>query len=213
MKLYHGSSEIINHPFAGGGNPFNDFGLGFYTTEDRDAALWAVKDQESGFINSYSFTPSNLKLLDLTPTDEKTVLTWLTLLVSHRFSYEEKGRYEPTIRLLNSSFSISLTDYDYIIGYRADDNYFAYSRDFLANTLPIELLTRAMSIGKLGKQIVLLSKPAFQALDFVSAEPVKEKGRYDLFRKETNSQYRELKKQATPTMTYLNEILKRYAHD
>ena len=36
--LYHGSNNIINKPGFGLGNKNNDYGLGFYTTENIELA-------------------------------------------------------------------------------------------------------------------------------------------------------------------------------
>ena len=43
--LFHGSDKVINHPVPGGGNPYNDYGPGFYCTQNRDLAMeWACKE-------------------------------------------------------------------------------------------------------------------------------------------------------------------------
>ena len=36
MIIYHGSENIIYTPVFGGGNPGNDYGRGFYCTEDKE---------------------------------------------------------------------------------------------------------------------------------------------------------------------------------
>ena len=36
--IYHGSQNIIEVPEFGKGNPFNDYGLGFYCTENQELA-------------------------------------------------------------------------------------------------------------------------------------------------------------------------------
>ena len=49
-KIYHGSSEIIEKPEFGYGKPYNDYGLGFYCTEQIDMAReWGVSKEEDGF--------------------------------------------------------------------------------------------------------------------------------------------------------------------
>ena len=48
--------------------------------------------------------------------------------------------------------------YDITKGYRADDSYFSYARDFISNTLSLGDLKRAMMLWKLGEQIVHLSE-------------------------------------------------------
>jgi hypothetical protein len=214
VKILHGSEKSIIQPRFGVGNPANDYGLGFYCTEDWDAAkLWACKDRGAGFINRYEFNPGPLRQLDLTGTDEKSVLEWLTLLVFHRFSYEEKQRYQETIALLKRTFPVDLSNVDYVIGYRADDAYFSYSRDFLANSLPFELLVQAMSLGKLGKQIALLSPRSFQEIHCLASTPFQSETLYPTFRSETTAAYQALRQKARVSMTYLNELLKRYSHD
>ena len=42
MTVYHGSDKIIQVPRYGMGNIYNDYGQGFYCTEDKhEADLWA----------------------------------------------------------------------------------------------------------------------------------------------------------------------------
>ena len=38
MKLYHGSTVIVSKPLYGHGKPYNDYGQGFYCTEDPELA-------------------------------------------------------------------------------------------------------------------------------------------------------------------------------
>ena len=59
--------------------------------------------------------------------------------------------------------------YDVIIGYRANDSYFSYAGDFVNGTLSLLDLSEAMRLGKLGEQVVLKSKKAFESLTFVEA--------------------------------------------
>lgn len=50
LTLYHGSSLIIERPQFGKGNPFNDYGLGFYCTETLELAKeWACSMEQDGF--------------------------------------------------------------------------------------------------------------------------------------------------------------------
>ena len=43
ITIYHGSEQIINEPTFGKGKTNNDFGIGFYCTENEDLAKeWAV---------------------------------------------------------------------------------------------------------------------------------------------------------------------------
>lgn len=62
-------------------------------------------------------------------------------------------------------YNIDISEYDLIIGYRADDSYFRFAEDFLNNSISVEKLERAMYLGKLREQIVLKSEKAFEQLD------------------------------------------------
>ena len=67
---------------------------------------------------------------------------------------------------------VFLPDYksaDLIKGYRADDSYFTFARDFLSNSISLSQLERAMKLGLLGEQIVIKSDRAFDAILFDGA--------------------------------------------
>lgn len=56
-----------------------------------------------------------------------------------------------------------------IIGYRADDSYFSFARDFVKNTITVLQLSRAMELGKLGIQVVLHSEKSFEQLTYIKS--------------------------------------------
>ena len=67
---------------------------------------------------------------------------------------------------------VFLPDYksaDLIKGYRADDSYFTFAKDFLSNSISLSQLERAMKLGLLGEQIVIKSDRAFDAILFDGA--------------------------------------------
>lgn len=54
LIIFHGSSESIEKPKFGYVNSKNDYGLGFYYTEDIDLIKeWSVVDEEDGYANQY----------------------------------------------------------------------------------------------------------------------------------------------------------------
>ena len=66
-----------------------------------------------------------------------------------------------------------LPDYrnaDVIIGYRADDSYFSFARDFIGNGLSLKKFAKAMHLGESGEQIVIRSPKAFDGLKFIGYE-------------------------------------------
>ena len=68
-----------------------------------------------------------------------------------------------------NNFAVDYKKYDIIKGYRADDSYFSFATAFLNNTISIAQLEKAMVLGKLGEQIVAMSKKAFNALTFIES--------------------------------------------
>lgn len=165
--LYHGSSEIIEQPIFGKGKEYNDYGRGFYCTEHIELAKeWACTEGVDGYANRYELNMNDLTVLNL--SDEKyTILNWLALLMLHR-----KGRLSTPIETrgreyLIENFLPDYENYDVIIGYRADDSYFAFARSFVENRISLRQLGLAMRLGKLGEQIVLKSQKAFDAIRFL----------------------------------------------
>lgn len=210
MKLYHGSDQIILKPKYNYGNPSNDYGLGFYMSDDKDIArLWASKYPSNGFLMEYEVTIDKLNVLYLDDQSEESILKWITILVSHRFSRFEIEKYKSTINALNDKYSFDASKYDMIIGYRADDSYFQYSRDFVADDLSLETLSKAMKLGNLGKQYVLISKNSFNHITLNKYEEVKASNEYKSFREETNKQYHLLKKEDNINNTYIRDILRK----
>lgn len=172
MTIYHGSISIIKKPIFGYGNPYNDYGLSFYcTTEKEKAKEWAVDYELDGYSNCYELNLKNLKVLNL---NEKpyNVLHWLTLLIQNRQFKDKSYLVRDAKEYLIKKFSIDYSNFDVIIGYRADDSYFSFARDFLQGTISYRQLAIALKLGNLGEQIVLKSQRAFDALRFIEADKV-----------------------------------------
>ena len=54
MTVYHGSEFVVEKPLHGLGKRTNDYGLGFYCTEDKTlAGEWSVSPLHDGFVNQY----------------------------------------------------------------------------------------------------------------------------------------------------------------
>ena len=65
-----------------------------------------------------------------------------------------------------------MTDCDIVVGYRADDSDFRYAEAFISNTLPVRSLNKALYLGRLGEQIVIVSENGFNRISFDSAYQV-----------------------------------------
>ena len=211
MKVYHGSNKIIDTPTYGLGKSNNDYGKGFYMAEDFEiASLWASKYENGGYVNTYELNLEGLKILNLADSDEKDILRWIAILTKFRFSFEDLLRYKDRIDLLTKLFPVDLSNIDVVFGYRADDSYFSYSRDFLANDLSYEILSSAMKLGKLGEQIVLISRKSFNQISFLESKNVSYSGDYARLRKNVSNEYKKLKVSDSDENTFIRDILRKY---
>ena len=170
MKIFHGSENRIEKPEYGKGKPYNDYGLGFYCTEDIEMAKeWSCGEDHDGFANEYTLDITGLKVLNLN-APEYTILHWLAVLLKNRTFRLTNPIAKDAKEYLLEHFPVNTEDYDIIIGYRADDSYFSFAEDFLNNAISVRKLEKAMRLGNLGEQVVLVSRAAFDALKFTSAE-------------------------------------------
>lgn len=172
ITLYHGSTKVIEKPVLGLGNPKNDYGLGFYCTENLELAKeWASTERSDGFANSYEigFEGFNILYLNKVPYH---ILNWLSILLQNRTFVISQGLPSEAKAYLLDNFLPEYEYYDLIIGYRADDSYFSFANAFLNNTISFEQLRKAMFLGKLGEQVVLKSEEAFSRLVFKESIPV-----------------------------------------
>ena len=211
MKLFHGSINIIEKPEYGKGKSYNDYGLGFYMTEDIELAKeWAVDKYHDGYANEYELDLTNLKILNI--TKEGNVLNWIALLLKNRsFVLKNDISIQGKEYLINN-FLLSYEEYDVIIGYRADDSYFSYAESFLNNTISLKRLNEALKLGNLGEQVVLKTKKAFNNIKFIKSIKVNKDEYYPL-REKRNIEAREkfLKNKkgiVSINDIYLNDIMR-----
>ncbi len=172
MRLYHGSPVIVNKPEYGKGKPYNDYGRGFYCTEDIDLAReWSVDDNRDGYVNSYDFDMGGMNVIDFGAAG-LGVLHWITILLMNRRFELETPLANEAYRYLTDRFAVDVKSADVIKGYRADDSYFSYAQAFVNGQISVEQLATAMKLGDLGEQIMIRSRRAFGALEYVGCEGV-----------------------------------------
>lgn len=170
IRIYHGSEYIIDNPQFNKGSLRNDYGRGFYCTEHIELAKeWACSHGTDGHANIYDLDLSGLNILELNQ-HPFNVLNWLAILADNRTYWEKNSISEDAKNYLKEHFLIDISPYDIIIGYRADDSYFTFAKNFVANTISLQQLKEAMLLGKLGDQVVLKSPRAFAQLHFLGAE-------------------------------------------
>ncbi len=174
MMVYHGSTNIVNPPVFGVGKVTNDYGRGFYCTEDSELAKeWACAKGTDGFANIYQLDLSGLKILDLN-SGKYCILTWLAILAKYRTYWENGNISREAKDYLKKHFFVSPERYDVVRGYRADDSYFTFAKSFVSNGISLEQLKNAMHLGALGEQIVLKSKMAFSQISYIDSIEAKE---------------------------------------
>lgn len=191
MILYHGSKDIIEKPIYGQGKKYNDYGLGFYCTDNIELAKeWGTSFERSGYANRYQIDCTELKILDL--NDNKyCILHWLAILLSNREFDTPAGLALEAKEFLKKNFMLDYKEYDIIKGYRADDSYFSFAQDFINGTISYRQLNNAMYLGKLGIQYVLKSKEAFNRIVFDGYEEAEYKEWYAKKMKRDKSARRE----------------------
>ena len=203
--LYHGSDHIIEKPEYGKGMRNNDYGRGFYCTENLELAKeWACAKQKDGYTNFYELDMEGLKVLNLNESPYH-ILNWLALLAENRTYWQNGSIAQEAKQYIKEHFLIDISEYDILIGYRADDSYFSFAQDFVSGTISLEKLSHAMRLGKLGEQVVLKSRAAFDKIHYLKSEPVSAGEYYQRKmqrEKEARKEYRSTKK----STSYLKEI-------
>lgn len=207
LVLYHDSKDIIEKSYYHGGKAENNYGFGFYCTKSLKLAKeWSCSNNENnGFSNKYSLDLPSLKILDL--TDKRySILNWVAIILKFRtFDFSNDISIQVKEYLLKN-FYIVVNNYDIVIGFRADDSYFSFARDFVNNAITVRKLSQAMELGQLGKQVVIVSELAFSKLYFEGFE-TDDRLEYFTKRKARDEKVREdYLKGARKSVTLINDI-------
>ena len=212
IDIYHGSVNKIEQPVFGEGKTYNDYGRGFYCTEHPELAKeWACSADSDGYANHYRLDMEGLSVLNLN-TPQYNILNWLAILLENRKFNVAEGLPQRAKAYILENFKVDYKKYDIIIGYRANDSYFSYAGDFVNGTLSLSDLSEAMRLGKLGEQVVLKSKRAFEALTFVDAIKTPRKEYFAKYRQrddEARGKYRQIaSKPMAEDETYVIDIIR-----
>lgn len=201
IVLYHGNKDKNMVPKFGFGKSDTDYGIGFYTTPDKELAKeWAWSGYTKGthgYVHSYKYDMSGLNVLDLTKISP---LHWIAeLLYNRKIDVDEPFLGEDNSwrrQEIIKRYKIDTNKYDLILGYRADDSYFRYAADFVSNSLSLENLQSAMRFGLLGLQVALKSKRAFDEIlkseHVIEEVPSEYKRKFDKRDKAARDEYNQL---------------------
>ena len=170
LIIYHGSQQIVEVPEFGKGKTYNDYGQGFYCTENIELAKeWACPVKNDGYSNKYIMHFEGLNVMHLTK-GEFNILNWLAILLKNRKFDITSPVGNSAREFILSRFMPNTDNIDVMIGYRADDSYFSFAEDFVNNVISLRDLERTMQLGTLGEQIVLISERSFKQIEFVEQE-------------------------------------------
>ncbi len=156
MHIYHGSDSVVKRPEILRSNRLLDFGIGFYTTSNKEQAIrWAEKvglrnNTGNKILSVYNFdlekAKEELKIIEFECADEK----WLNFITANR------------------SGKVTIEEYDMVIGPVADDNVYISVKLFETGVLNKEETLKRLKIEKLFNQILFHSEKAlnFCMFDF-----------------------------------------------
>ena len=191
IELYHGSEKIVEKPEHMLGKSYNDYGRGFYCTENEDKAKeWACFFGKDGYVNKYLFDSSSLSVLDVL-SGKDGILKHVALVLANRKMKFANGEQKMIADRIVDKYLPGSDEYDVIVGARCDDSYFSFVRAFIAGELSIERLKIAYKNTSDCAQVVLKSERAIRALKF-SDVSVADGTLYGFVRKNKDAKLREL---------------------
>lgn len=178
--LLHGSKSIIPQPVYGAGEEYNDYGKGFYCISPeseeniRLAKEWACSifnNTKTGYVNKYKLNLDDLKILNL---NMYNILVWTAITANHR----NLSTNQEILQKLKEKYYIDPKGYDCVYGWRCDDTYSNIVRDFIGNNITDEAVDKAIMLGNLKNQFVLISEKAFNQVSCIGYEEVKPFDKY-----------------------------------
>lgn len=145
MKIYHGSTIVIEHPIAAAGRERLDFGRGFYVTDIKSQAeLWAERmqriKQETGIVNVYEMDIDKVKKAFRYFHFENYDNEWLQFIVANRMGRD------------------ILEQYDVIEGGVANDRVIDTVEAYMANLMPLENALKELSKHRPNNQLCITNQ-------------------------------------------------------
>lgn len=142
MNIYHGSDVVVERPGILKSNRLLDFGMGFYTTSNKEQAIrWAERvslrnNTGKKFLSVYRFdierAKSEVKVIEFKFADEE----WLDFITANRRGKE------------------ILDEHDIVIGPVADDNVYLTVKLFETGVLDKKEAVKRLKVEKLFDQIL-----------------------------------------------------------
>ena len=164
LKIYHGSTFVVEEPNLEILNNRTDFGRGFYTTTDKMQAIkWAkIKknrlkkeslDNIQGYVNIYEYTEiPELNILKFEDATEE----WLNFIYKNRQSND------------------LIHKYDIVIGPVADDNLYQVLLNYEAGVYEIEETIKRLKTYLLSNQISFHTEKSLKSIKYIETIKVGE---------------------------------------
>ena len=205
--IYHGSSHIIRKPTLGLGKAYNDFGIGFYCSEDNsEAAGWAVNRNRNGFVSSYSIDCSGLRITDLC-SSQYTILHWISLLLNYREFDSSSRLIHDAKEYINKEFQVDFQGSDCIVAYSAGSVGYALTAAFLNGRLSYQSLRDALQSNKYSRQFVLKSNRAFDRILYTGYSSASSAEHYPAFNAAELNKFRTAHSEKTGAALYISQII------
>ena len=158
MKLYHGSTIIVDTPKIQPPTRTLDYGRGFYTTTSYNQAEQWVKRRLSpsenvGFVNSYDLDDNAFHCLKYLRFDQPNE-EWVDFVMKNR-----------TVRNFEHN-------YDIVFGPVANDKVYAAFALFEAGLLDKDSLIKELKAYRLVDQLLFHTEHALSFLKFIEAKEV-----------------------------------------
>lgn len=145
--LFHGSDQIVRIPELRSGKYSKDFGRGFYCTEIREQAIRWAKRKKTPIVNSYILLATDeLRRLDFKGMTSE----WLNFIAMCR----------------NADPSVTIHDYDLVVGPMADDQVYDFVQMFLNKEISEKQFAALSDFHYPTHQICFSSQKALDYLEF-----------------------------------------------
>lgn len=142
MRVYHGSTMVVEHPLVHVGRKGLDFGLGFYVTDIRQQAVaWADRmarvSNVHGIVNSYELDMERVRREFSCKTFLEYDEQWLQFIVENRFG-------------MNNGMAFDLVE-----GGVANDRVIDSVEAYMAGLMPLEIALRNLAMHRPNNQICI----------------------------------------------------------
>lgn len=156
MKLYHGSTVIVKHPYIQRGRKATDFGKGFYTTTNfEQAKKWAMlkksrEQSEKAIVSIYEVPDDILDREYSVLQFEGATEEWLEFVVNNR-----RGR--------------EAHSYELIMGPVANDQLYATIRLYEQKVVTAEAAINMLKAHRLFDQLSFHTDTVIKLLKFIES--------------------------------------------